>query len=220
VLEDYGDVAEGLFSLYAVTGEARWLTAALMVVDAALLHFADGQGGFYDTADDAEELVRRPRDVADNAAPSGHAAIAGALVTAAAYTGSTTYRDAATAALSRVGRLALDAPRFAGWSLAVAEALECGPLEVAVVGAVGDPAAATMRRAAWLATSPGAVVAWGDPGPADGSTVALLSGRPLVDGGAASYVCRQFVCEAPTTSVEELAAAVGALSTLLPGLAQ
>ena len=215
VLEDHGDVAEGLFSLYAVTGEHRWLTAALSMVDLALAHFADGEGGFFDTADDAEQLVRRPKDVSDNATPSGHAAMAGALLTASAYTGSVRYRDAAVAALSRSARLAEDSPRFGGWSLAVAEAMECGPLEIAVVTEQGDPSGALLRRTAQLATSPGAAVAWGLPDSAD-----LLAGRPFVDGDAAAYVCRGFVCEAPTTSVDELATAAGALPELVARLAQ
>ncbi len=215
VLEDHADVAEGLFGLYAVTGEPRWLTAALSMVDLALLHFSDGEGGFHDTADDAEQLVRRPRDVTDNATPSGHAAMAGALLTASAYTGSIRYRDAAVAALARSGRLAVDSPRFAGWSLAVAEALESGPLEVAVVTEVGDPLGARLRRTAQLAVSPGAVVAWGRP-----DSTALLTGRPLVGGGAAAYVCRGFACDAPTTAVDELAVSVGALPALVTRLAQ
>jgi uncharacterized protein len=215
VLEDHADVAEGLFGLYSVTGAPRWLAGALSMVDLALAHFADGEGGFFDTADDAEQLVRRPRDVTDNATPSGHSAMAGALLTASAYTGSAGYRGAAVAALARSGRLAVDSPRFAGWSLAVAEALECGPLEVAVVTEPGDPLGALLRRAAQLAVSPGSVVGWGPP-----DSTALLAGRPLVGGGAAAYVCREFVCEAPTTSVDELAASVGALPELVARLAQ
>ncbi|MFZ0323993.1 MAG: thioredoxin domain-containing protein [Actinomycetes bacterium] len=205
VLEDHADVAEGLFALYSATGSTRWLTGALTLLDVALEHFSDGEGGFFDTADDAEQLVRRPRDVADNAVPSGHAAVAGALLTAAAFTGSARYREAAARAVARVSRLAVDAPRFAGWSLAVAEALECGPLEVALACEPGDPSGGRLRRVAALGTSPGAALAWGPPG----GSVPLLSGRPLIDGRAAAYVCRRFVCEAPTTSEWDLATVVG-----------
>ena len=88
VLEDYGDLAEGLLALYAVTGESRWITAAGELLDVVLAHFADGAGGFYDTADDAEALLRRPQDPTDNATPSGQAAAAGALLTYSALTGS------------------------------------------------------------------------------------------------------------------------------------
>ena len=84
VLEDYADVAEGLLALYSVTGEDEWSTVATMLLDSVLAHFSDGQGGFFDTADDAEELVLRPRDPSDTATPSGWLAAGQALLTAAA----------------------------------------------------------------------------------------------------------------------------------------
>ena len=100
VAEDYGDLAEGLLSLSQATGDPRWLRAAGDLLDTALTHFADGAGGFFDTADDAERLVRRPKDPSDNAAPSGQSALAGALLTYSALTGSLTHREAAQDALA------------------------------------------------------------------------------------------------------------------------
>jgi uncharacterized protein YyaL (SSP411 family) len=207
VLEDYGDVAEGFLTLYAVTADTAWLDRAGQLLDAVLTHFGDGQGGFFDTADDAERLVRRPQDPTDNAAPAGHTAAAGALLTYGAYTGSARHREAAERALGVVQMLAQRYPRFVGWGLAVAEALADGPREVAIVGPARVPGAAALRRTAWLGTAPGAVVALGDPDqPAD---VALLIDRPLVDGRPAAYVCRHFVCEAPTTDPARLAEQLG-----------
>ena len=206
VLEDYADVAEGLLALYAATGEERWLTTAGTLLDVVLEHFPAEDGGFYDTADDAETLVRRPRDVTDNATPCGQSAAAGALLTYAAYTGSPRHREAAERALHVSGRLAEDHPRYAGWGLAVAEALLDGPREVAIVGPAGDAATEELRRTALAGAAPGAAVAVGDPGRA--STVALLQDRPLVSGRPAAYVCRHFVCSRPVTSAQELAAAV------------
>src|SRR4051794_26619932 len=81
VLEDYADVAEGLLALHQASGEPRWLELAGTLLDAATKHFADGGGGFFDTADDAQRLVRRPQDPTHNATPSGHSAPAGALLT-------------------------------------------------------------------------------------------------------------------------------------------
>ena len=106
--------------------------------------------------------------------------------------------------------LADQAPRFAGWGLAVAEALAAGPAEVAVVGPVDDPARAELYRTALLGTSPGAVVVAGDPRDAASHAVPLLQDRPLVGGRPAAYVCRQFVCAAPTTDPAQLAAEIGA----------
>ncbi|MBV9823124.1 MAG: thioredoxin domain-containing protein, partial [Actinobacteria bacterium] len=79
VAEDYGDLAEGLLALHQATAEPRWLAAAGQLLEVALTHFADGDGGFFDTADDAEVLFSRPRDASDNAAPAGQSALAGAL---------------------------------------------------------------------------------------------------------------------------------------------
>ena len=108
-------------SLVQATGDAVWLGRARSVLDSALEHFAAEDGGFYDTADDAEALVARPRDPGDNASPSGLSSMVHALVTAHALTGEGRYRDAAEAALATVSVLAERAPRFAGWSLAAVE---------------------------------------------------------------------------------------------------
>ncbi|MGH3425381.1 MAG: thioredoxin domain-containing protein, partial [Nocardioidaceae bacterium] len=123
VLEDYGDVAEGLLALHAVTGDPEWVRHAGGLLDAVLDHFGDGRGGLYDTADDAERLVRRPQDPTDNASPSGQFAAAGALLSYAALTGSARHREAAEGVLGTVTALADRVPRFVGWGLAVAEAL-------------------------------------------------------------------------------------------------
>jgi uncharacterized protein YyaL (SSP411 family) len=207
VLEDYADVAEGFLALGAVTGEGVWLEFAGLLLDSVLRHFRAEDGTLYDTADDAEALIRRPQDPTDNAAPSGWSAAAGALLSYAAYTGSEVHREAAEQALGVVGALAGQAPRFIGWGLAVAEAALDGPREVAVVGPAGDPATAELHRTALLGTAPGAVVAVGPPGSDD---VPLLDDRPLVDGRAAAYVCRHFTCDAPTTDPKALADSVGA----------
>ncbi|MEV6211096.1 thioredoxin domain-containing protein [Kitasatospora sp. NPDC051914] len=203
VLEDYADTAEGFLALYAVTGEAEWLDLAGGLLDTVLAHFTDtASGALYDTADDAEELIRRPQDPTDNATPSGWTAAAGALLGYAAYTGSERHRTAAERALGVVGALGSRAPRFVGWGLAVAEALLDGPREIAVVGPADDPATAELHRTALLSTAPGAVVAVGEPG---GKHVPLLADRPLLDGRPAAYVCRHFSCDAPTADAAELA---------------
>ncbi len=218
VLEDYGDVAEGYLALLTATGDPAWLGRAGALLDAVLDRFGDGEGGFFDTADDAERLVRRPRDPMDGATPSGRSAAAGALLTYAAVTGSSRHREAAAKALGIAGRLADRAPRAAGWGLAVAEALVAGPVEVALVGSPDDPGLAALRTVALRSPEPGTVVVTGqgDDGTdelrgagAAETLVPLLAGRPLVDGRAAAYVCRNFVCDRPVTDPGELAAKIG-----------
>ncbi|MFE0137587.1 thioredoxin domain-containing protein [Streptomyces sp. NPDC059037] len=200
VLEDYADVAEGFLALASVTGEGVWLEFAGFLLDHVLGQFFDPDSGtLYDTAVDAERLIRRPQDPTDNAVPSGWTAAAGALLSYAAQTRAEPHRAAAERALGVVKGLGPRAPRFIGHGLAVAEAVLDGPREVAVVGPVGGE----LHRTALLGAAPGAVVA---AGPAEGSELPLLAGRGLVGGLPAAYVCRRFVCDAPTTDVEQLAA--------------
>ncbi|MER5180231.1 thioredoxin domain-containing protein [Streptomyces sp. NPDC002896] len=207
VLEDYADVAEGFLALASVTGEGVWLEFAGFLLDHVLVQFTGENGELYDTAADAEQLIRRPQDPTDNAAPSGWTAAAGALLSYAAQTGSEPHRVAAEGALGVVKVLGPRVPRFIGHGLAVAEAVLDGPREVAVVGSADDPATRELHRAALLGTAPGAVVAVGEPG---SDELPLLADRPLVDGRAAAYVCRNFTCDAPTADVEGLRVAVGA----------
>jgi uncharacterized protein len=206
VLEDYADLAEGLLVLLAVTGDPVWLSLVEQLLEELLAHFTEGDGEtWYDTADDAEALVRRPYDPTDNATPSGQSAAAGALLSFAAYTGLARHREAAERALRVAGRLAAQAPRFCGWGLAVAEAYLAGPLEVAVVGPPEDLRTAALHRVAVSATAPGTVVAVGDPADPATSAVPLLRDRPLVAGAPAAYVCRNFVCDLPRRDPDELA---------------
>ncbi|MER6144081.1 thioredoxin domain-containing protein [Streptomyces sparsogenes] len=206
VLEDYADVAEGFLALSSVTGEGAWVELAGLLLDAVMRRFTAGDGTLYDTADDAEQLIRRPQDPTDNAAPSGWTAAAGALLSYAAVTGEDRPREAAERALGVVRALAGRAPRFIGWGLAVAEALLDGPREVAVVGHDDDPATRALHRAALLGTAPGAVVAVGEPGSRE---VPLLLDRPLLEGRPAAYVCRRFTCDAPTADAGALAGKLG-----------
>jgi uncharacterized protein YyaL (SSP411 family) len=200
VLEDYGCVAEAFCAVHQLTGDGRWLTLAGQLLDVALAHFGTGQGGFYDTADDAEKLVTRPADPTDNATPSGLSSICAALVAYSALSGETSYRDAADAALATVGPLIGGHARFAGYSATVGEAALSGPYELAIV--TTDPADPLVTTAYRLAP-PGAVVVVGEP---DRPGVPLLADRPYLDGSSTAYVCRGFVCDRPVTTPDDLAA--------------
>ncbi len=204
VLEDHGCVSSGFLSLVQATGDAAWLDRARHLLDDAIERFRADDGGFFDTAADAEVLVARPRDPGDNASPSGLSSMIHALLEAHALTGEGRYRTVAEEALATVATLAERAPRFAGWSLAAAQTMVSGgPLEVAVVGPAGPERAALAARAR---RHPGAVVIEAD-GPRD--DVPLLSGRTPLAGRPAAYVCRGFVCERPVTTVGELERVLG-----------
>jgi uncharacterized protein YyaL (SSP411 family) len=206
-LEDYACVAEGFLTLSGITGQSRWLTLAGELLEVALAKFADGTGGFFDTPADGEALIFRPADPADNATPSGGFALAGALVSYAALTGSSRHREAAEAALGVLPGVAARFPRAAGAGLSVAEALIAGPAEIAIVGKPDDARTAELHRTALLAAPPGAVLALGD-GTAKAEAVPLLAGRGLVNGAPAAYVCRHFTCQAPVTTPQQLSEAL------------
>lgn len=228
VLDDYGCVAAGLIALAGAvgadgaesaggtdgggglvpggeSGAARWLAVAGQLLEVALSRFGSGTGGFYDTADDSEQLIYRPADVADGPSPSGTFAVADALLSYSALTGSARHRDAATAALGIVADLAARYPRAAGSGLATAEAVVSGPAEIAIAGPPTEQRA-ELHRIALTAAPPGAVLAVGDGG---SEAIPLLAGKGPVDGRAAAYVCRNFSCQAPVTEPEQLRAALG-----------
>jgi uncharacterized protein len=200
VLEDYGCVAEAFCSLHQLAADGDWLILAGLLLDTALERFADEHEGFYDTADDAEQLVTRPADPTDNATPSGLSAMAAALTAYAALSGETRYREAAERALSTVASIATRHARFAGYACAVGESLLSGPLEIAIAT---EDRTGELVRAAHRSAPGGSVVVAGAP---DTPGVPLLADRPLIDDEPTAYVCRGFVCDRPVTSVAELAA--------------
>lgn len=209
ILEDHAMLATGLLALYQLTAHQVWLTKATELLDTALQRFVDPQrpGFWFDTADDAEQLVLRPGDPLDGATPSGASSITEALLTAAYLVDGDRvqrYLQAATDGLNAHAGLLAWAPRSAGHWLAVAESAVRGPLQIAVAGdPAGSPLLAEVRRLA----PGGAIVVGGEP---DSSV--LLIGRDRVAGADAAYVCRGRVCGLPVTSASELAVALGAPS--------
>jgi uncharacterized protein YyaL (SSP411 family) len=202
LLEDYACVAAGLLKLAGVAGGDRWTEVAGALLDTVLAAFGDGNGGFYDTADDGERLIFRPADPTDNATPSGAFAAADALISYGALTGESRYTEAAIAALRVLPPIADRYPRAGGMGLSAAEALLSGPAEIAIVGPDDDPRTADLLRAALHLAPPGAVFALGSG--AGREEVPLLAGRPLVSGAPTAYVCRGFTCQAPVTTLDGL----------------
>ena len=146
VLEDYADLADGLLALYEATFDERWFETARALMDRVLARFGDPAGGFFDTADDHERLVTRPKDVQDNAVPSGNAMATRVLLRLAAWTGDGTYRNAAERAMRTVVPFVGRYPTgFAQWLGAMDLAL-APALEIAIVGDPDSPAAAGAPR--------------------------------------------------------------------------
>jgi uncharacterized protein len=204
VLEDHADLADGLLALYQATFEPRWFVAARELGELIVTRFADPAGGWFDTADDHEALVARPKGLQDNALPSGGAMAALVLLRLAALTGEGHLRAVAEAAVASMAPLAASHPNGFAWWLVAAD-LAAYPIdEVAIVGGAGadpGPLLAVVRRR----LRPGVVVAALPSGTGPEPAVPLLRDRALVAGRATAYVCRGFACRAPATSAEALA---------------
>jgi uncharacterized protein YyaL (SSP411 family) len=204
VLEDHAHLADGLLALYEATFDERWFVAARELADLILERFSAPDGGFFDTADDAEELVARPRSLQDNALPSGGAMATLVLLRLAALTGEAHYRDAAERALAPMAAVASQHPSgFAQWLLA----LQLADAPIVEVAIVGDPRASDSRSLlaeARRAYRPGQVLALSPS--TEASAIPLLRGRTRIDGAATAYVCHGFACQQPVTEPDALAA--------------
>ena len=204
VLEDYAGLADGLLALYDTTFEERWFTTARALMDSVLEHFADPDGGFFDTADDHERLITRPKDVQDNATPSGGGMATHVLLRLAALTGEGRYRTAAERALPSIAPLAARYPTaFAKWLSAFELALG-DIVEIAIVGSPDEPGTRELLAVASGGFHPARVVALAaDP---TASAVPLLAGRTRIRNRPTAYVCRGFACQVPVTDADALAA--------------
>lgn len=209
-LEDYALYAEGLLELYQSTFDPAWFAASVELAELILAHFADAPSGFFDTSDDHEQLLLRPQETQDGAMPSGGSVAAMVLAKLSAYTGKGAYSHAAEAALASMRAEMVRAPLgFASWLSALDFVLSV-PSELAIVG----PDALPMLRLVRSAYRPNLVVAaaTGEPLGDVASDVPLLADRPAVAGLATAYLCRNFACERPVTTVDDLAALLSAQS--------
>jgi uncharacterized protein len=178
-------------------------------------HFADPAGGWYDTGDDHERLVTRPKDVQDNAVPSGNAMGARVLLRLSAWTGDGRYRSAAERALRTVVPFVARYPTaFAHWLSAMDLAL--APIaEVAIVGAVDDPATAVFLATAQRDFRPNQVIALApDATGAATSAIPLLHDRVALDDRPTAYVCQGFACRLPVNEPTQLAEQLAALTAV------
>lgn len=204
LLEDYAFCAEGLLALHSVTGQAHWYRLAEDLITAACSRFV-ADGVLRDSAGESRQVLnaqggRAALDPFDNAAPSGAAAFAGALLSYSALSGSSRHRALASNILELLPPLATRAPRVAGWLLATAQAALAGPVEAAVTGPDTLERAA-LHRELLLSPSPGLVIAVQDTDDAAPS-VPLLRGRgPAPDGSPQVFLCRGMVCERPVGTV-------------------
>jgi len=204
-LEDYAHFIVGLLELYQTTFDPRWYLAARELAEVMVEHFSAPDGGFFDTSDDHEKLITRPRELQDNAVPSGNAMAAFGLLRLAGLAVEPRYADLAYRSLVQVQPLLAQYPLgFGQWLIALDYALS-HPHEIAIVG---DPEAADTRALLDVCTTgyhPHQILALGAPD-SETSAVPLLRGRSQVEGRATAYVCVDFTCRPPVTDPAELRA--------------
>jgi uncharacterized protein YyaL (SSP411 family) len=219
LLDDHTHVIEGLLALYQTTFETRWYTAARDLADVMIEHFiVDPEqaaldrsvsereagshiyfAGFYDTADDAENLVVRPRDMQDNAVPSGNAMAATVLLKLARFSGESYYGTIARRSLIAMEEMMAQHPLAFGQWLCAEEAALATPVEVAVIG---DPDAEETVRFidhVYRRYDPHRLVAAGM-----GKVPQLLAHRTQIEDRVTAYVCVDHVCQAPVTTLDGL----------------
>jgi uncharacterized protein len=196
-LDDYANVAHGLYELHVATGDLRWLHESRRVAGCAVQLFADEQrGGFFLAPEDGDELVARQKSFDDNPTPSGNSMLAFVLLRLARIWGDDELERQAVGALRLVRDLLPRAPAAFGWALCALDLHLAPPRELAIVG---DPHS-EVARAALAGFDPHAVVAFG---PTD--DVPLLEGKELVEGKPAVYVCERFAFRASVTDPGQLA---------------
>jgi uncharacterized protein YyaL (SSP411 family) len=195
-LDDYANVAHGLYELHVATGELRWLEESRRVALLAVELFADEErGGFFLAPAEGEQLVARKKDLFDHPVPSGNSVLAYVLLRLGRIYGDDELERRAVGVLRLLGESLGRGPTEFAWSLNALDLYLSTPREIAVVG----PPDSEVARAALERYDPNAVVAFG---PAEG--VPLLEGKEYVDGKPAVYVCERFACRAPVTEASEL----------------
>jgi uncharacterized protein YyaL (SSP411 family) len=197
-LDDYANVAHGLYELHVATGELRWLEECRRLSLLAVELFADEErGGFFLAPAEGEQLVARKKDLFDHPVPSGNSMLAYVLLRLARIYGDDALEQRAAGVLRLLGPSLAAAPTELAFALCALDLYLATPREIAIVG---SPESA-VARAALERFDPNAVVAFG---PAE--TVPLLQGKSYVDGAPAVYVCERFACRAPVTDPESLRA--------------
>ena len=205
-LEDYGALANALLSTYEATGDVSYFTAARTLAVEALGRFWNEETAtFFDTSADHEQLIGRPRELTDNATPSGTSLMVEAMLRLAAFTGEAKYRDYAARILAPLAPAMVEQPLAFGRLLCALDDF-VGPLdEVAIIGDPANEATRTLLTVANRLYRPRMVLAVAPPDDAQAqSAVPLLADRPLVDNHPTAYVCHGFVCKLPVNQPDEL----------------
>ena len=202
-LEDHAAVALGFLSVYEITFDERWVERAREIADAMIPAFwSEDAGAFFDTAFDSEQLITRPRDVTDNATPSGTSLAIELLLHLAELQQDSDFRRRAVFGLETLAEPMTKFPTAFGHLLGCVDMEVNGAIEVALVGHPASSAFKGLERALSERYVPSLVLAGGAA--RAGSSIRLLDDRPLIDSRPTAYVCRGYSCDRPVTEPAEL----------------
>ena len=202
-LEDHASVALGFVALYELTFDSSWIERASAVAQSMRQWFQDeATGAFFDTARDAEQLITRPRDVSDNAMPSGTSLAVELLLHLGDLTADEEMRRNAISALESSATAITKYPSAFGHLLGAADMAVHGAVEVAIVGDQSEIGFSLLEREVAAHYVPSLVLAGGGPAR---DPVAFLAGKTERDGMATAYVCHASACDEPVTDVAALA---------------
>lgn len=203
-LEDYANFIDALIELYQATYDEKWFVTARKLVDHVLAHFKASEGGFYDTSDDHENLIVRPRNVQDNATPSGSGMIAKQLLRLSAYTGDHRYEEASRGFLKLLSNAMMQYPSAFGESLSATDMLVNGIAEVALVGDLKSEKTSELLDVIDTPFRPNVIRALSEQDVDGETTIPLLNYRLQRGGLPTVYVCRNFACQMPVTTPAEV----------------
>lgn len=211
-LRDLASVGLGLLALYETTFMPRWYQEAEFAVTTILESYRDPEGGFFDTRDDQDDLIARPKSMQDTPIPSGNSLAVHLLLRMYALTGKSEYAEPAEFAVRSMQTIASRHPTaFAAW-LTAQNSLLSTNLQLAFLGSKNSPELDALRETVNSRYLPNLVTAGSEPGERDHPP--LMADRPLVGGKPSAYLCQGFVCNRPTNSPEDLTAQIDrALST-------
>jgi len=203
-LDDYAFLARGLLDLYEACFDSRYLGEAESLARTMIERFEDtGNGGFWFTSDDHEQLLTRTRSRHDGALPSGSGVATELLLRLGVHLDATDLRDSARRAL--VGaRPAVERMPSAFASLLRAADFAEGPVdEIAIVGQITDARTKALIDTVRERYLPRLAIALGKPG-ATIANHALLAGKSTPGDEPTAWVCRNYACSAPVTDPGEL----------------
>jgi len=207
-LEDYAYVIEGLLAAYEATFELKFFTQARELADTMITQFWDEQeGGFYFTSSDHEELITRTKDYFDSATPSGNSVAAVVLLKLGVLTSNRDYTNRAVTVLRAMRPAMSRYPSAFGYTLSALDFYLSEPKEIAMVGKLDSHEVRAFVEEVYSRYIPNKVVAAAEPNDERAaSEIALLADRRAINGQATVYVCRNYTCLEPATTVEQFAA--------------